>query len=403
MARLFSRKTARNESAAHSVSATPILDLLEPLPPLADRVVTGKFAVPFLGFVTFVIIVAKNLPFLVVPFGFLTLSAIVVLLHEFGHLLAGWAVGLRFRSIEFGPICIHRIRNNWSFRIRPRFGAGQVSMYWNKPSRIRRRLMIVILGGPLMSYAVAIAAFVIGEFYRMTDSIGWTTFLEFLGIFSFLTAVASTIPYRILYAGNDAFLFKTLLRSKQGAIQMVAGFALNSAMETAEIPPEFHERWARLASSESGTLLSSYYGDFNLYKSAGDATEGAVCLERLLCQYASFSLELRNSFIAEAAYFTGWSRSNLVQAEVWLSRIPNPGWLSRVSMDRVMIAVLVAQERHNEALARCQSTIAFIETQVKGPVSKKIHAEWIAWAEKIEKQKLGDLIPVVESTKSVIT
>jgi hypothetical protein len=76
MARLFSRKTARNESAAHNLSATPILDLLEPLPPLADRVVTGKFAVPFLGFVTFLIIVAKNLPFLVVPFGFLTLLSI---------------------------------------------------------------------------------------------------------------------------------------------------------------------------------------------------------------------------------------------------------------------------------------------------------------------------------------
>jgi len=76
-------------------SATPILDLLQPLPEQDSERITGRFAAPFLAVVA-AIVMTENLTTLLLPFGFLLINFLTVALHEFGHLLAGWSMGLRF-------------------------------------------------------------------------------------------------------------------------------------------------------------------------------------------------------------------------------------------------------------------------------------------------------------------
>jgi hypothetical protein len=117
------------KSNTGQTSPTPILDLLEPIPKPADEIVTGKFAFPFLTLVALAVI-NQNYPLLAVLLGFLPALFFAVAIHECGHIASGWCAGLRFRGVEIGPLCIRRIQNKWSFRLRPRtyIGAAQMQL-----------------------------------------------------------------------------------------------------------------------------------------------------------------------------------------------------------------------------------------------------------------------------------
>src|SRR2546423_10977326 len=124
MTHIRSRVLPPDKPLTAQTSTTPILDLVEPLPVPADHVVTGKFAVPFLTFVS-MIVFTENYSFLVVPFGYLAIALIDVAVHEFGHLLAGWSVGLQFKGVHMGPLLLYRIRTRWAFRFRPKIYRGE--------------------------------------------------------------------------------------------------------------------------------------------------------------------------------------------------------------------------------------------------------------------------------------
>jgi len=73
-------------------------------------------AAPFLGAVAF-IVMTENYPSLVVPFGMVLIAFLSIVVHELGHLVAGWSVGLRFDGVTMRPFVIKRSRSGWSFRL----------------------------------------------------------------------------------------------------------------------------------------------------------------------------------------------------------------------------------------------------------------------------------------------
>jgi hypothetical protein len=374
-----------------------MLDLLEPLPQPHDRVVTGKLATPFLIFVT-AIILTENLSFLIVPFGFLAISFLTIAIHEFGHLLAGWCVGLRFHGVEMGPVTAKCIRGKWSFRLRPRLYRGQAQMSLDRIRRIRQRLAIYTLGGPLISYMFGITAFVIGETFRMSDMLGWTTFLDFLGFFSPLTGILSTIPFSTSMGGNDAYLLRQLLSSRRTATPMIAAFALNYVLKASPIVPEYYERWFQLTCADTHPLTKNYYQDWNSYRAAEDTNTTAKDLERLLRSYSSLDEEIRNYLIAEAAYFTAWKWDNLAKGREWHKRIPHLEWLDCVARARVEIAVLAAEKKYTDALAKCEATVQFLLENVRGPVSRKTVTQWLDWNKQIQEKMDSECILEASTT-----
>src|SRR5260370_12660416 len=101
-------------------SAATIRDLQEPLPkPDAERI-TGRFVLPFLTSIA-LIIFTGNLSFLMVLLGFVLIGFLTTLIHEFGHLIAGWCVGLHFEGVTIGPFVLRYKNRNWEFRLRRRF------------------------------------------------------------------------------------------------------------------------------------------------------------------------------------------------------------------------------------------------------------------------------------------
>ncbi len=90
-------------TTAKQCSATPILDLLQPLPEADIERINGRFAFPFLT-VVIVVVLTGNLSFLPVFFGFIFVNFFTIAIHEFGHLIAGWCVGLRSKGVRIDPL-----------------------------------------------------------------------------------------------------------------------------------------------------------------------------------------------------------------------------------------------------------------------------------------------------------
>ena len=85
--------------------------------------------------------------------------ALAVIVHEVGHLLAGWMVGFRFSSITIGPMAVRleygRLRAGFR-RVLP--AAGHAGMHIDRIRRLRRRLLRFIAGGPLANLLTAALA-----------------------------------------------------------------------------------------------------------------------------------------------------------------------------------------------------------------------------------------------------
>jgi len=366
-------------------SPTPILDLLEPFPKPADEIITGKIALPLLTFITMVV-VTQNYSFLLVPLGILPALFLAVAIHESGHLLFGWCVGLAFRGVEIGPLCLLRIRKKWSLRLRPRIYIGAAHMKLRRIRRIRRQLAICTLGGPVTSYGFGLVAFFVGELYRPTDSFGWTTFLEFSAFLSLVIAVLSTLPYRTRMGGNHAYLLRQLLVSKSSSMQMIAAHAAFFAGSVEPIPPAYFERWWKLASLHPETGYSHYYISWNAYRAAKDPTVAASHLEQLLRRSPWDDVESRNFLAAEAAFFTARHRPTSASSSVWLRRTQHLEWLTPLSRIRLDVALAESRRDFAKCLAGCDSGLALIRANLNGRFSLEMESEWLDWEKQLEER-----------------
>ena len=363
-------------------TSTPILDLVEPFPKPADEIITGKFASPFLTLVA-IVVMDQNYSFLIVLLGFLPALILAVALHEFGHLIFGWCAGLRFRGVDVGPLCIRRTRTKWSLRLRPRIYIGAAYMQLRRVRRIKRQLVICTLGGPIASYVFALLAFLLGEIYLPTDTVGWTTFLEFSGFLSLLVALFSTFPYHTRMGGNDAYLLRRLVSSRNGSTQMIAAHAAAFAGNVEPIPPAYFERWWKLASVDSEGAYSRFYVGWKTYSAAKDPSVAAGQLEELLRQSFSQDPETRNFLAAEAAFFTARHRPSSGHSSVWLRRT-RIEWLGSLSRIRLESALAESRQEFVQALAICESGLKLIRANLNGESSIKMESEWADWRKQIE-------------------
>jgi hypothetical protein len=370
-------------TAPEKPSATPILDLLQPLPMPDTERINGRFAFPFLTAVA-AIVLTGNLPFLIVPFGFVLINFVTIVVHEFGHLVAGWYVGLCFKGVRIDPFRFRIDSGEWKFKVRPRLFWGFALMSLDRVCRVRRRLIIFTIGGPGASILCGMAALIAGEISLARYDSPWPTFLEFLGAWSLVIGCVSLVPFRVRGFANDAMLLRALLFSKPEATQMIASYALSTFKGTSLFPPDYLRRWFRLAATVSRLPGGNYYADWLAYENAQNKEVAAQHLERCLAHSAWMDDDARDTLIAEATVFTAWRRDDAAKAEIWFKRIKSPDRLHPVWRARVKIALLCAHNQFEEAKAELTGALSLIREAPDGGQRQHFETEWIAWGQQIE-------------------
>ncbi len=239
-------------------SSTPILDLERPLPIPDDRHVTGRFALPFLSFILFLCWIG-NVAFLIVPLGILLIGFLATFVHEAGHVIAGLIVGLSFDGVTVGPIAIRRHNNQWHFRFRPRVSSGLTYLSFTEIRRIRRREIVVGLGGPVSSLACGFVALITGEMTRGYHDSPWPTFFEFFGVFSLYIGLISLLPHYSGGHAGDGTLLRALVGKIPGGKQLIACHALGVLHNKNPECPASYPRWLKLAYADHPTTATGMH------------------------------------------------------------------------------------------------------------------------------------------------
>jgi hypothetical protein len=370
-------------------SATPILDLLQPLPKADVEPINGRFAAPFL-IVVGSIAITGNLPTLLIPIGFLLINFLTTAVHEFGHLIAGCCVGLRFRGVRIDPFRIRIDSGRWQFRIRPRLFRGFAYMSLDRVRRIRSRLACYVFGGPAASLFFGIVAAVSGEM-RLAHHYDspWPTFLEFFGVWSFFIGCIALIPFKSLGFANDGMILRALLFRNAEALPMIASYALSAVKTDTPFSPGYVMRWFRLAARSSPLQSNDYAVNWVNYADAQEEEAAAQFLERCLAVSGYMEQDHRDMLIAESAFFTASRRNDPTKGAIWFNRIQFPGRLHVIWRSRARIALLCAQEEFDEAVSELNAAVAFIRAQPASTQRQKVESEWVAWRQQIEARSLA--------------
>jgi Zn-dependent protease len=335
---------------------------------------------------------------LVVLFSAFLILILSVFLHEVGHVLAGWLVGMRLRSFAVIQFLVYKTVGGWRIRWDSKMGflGGLVLNYSTIATGFRWRNIVMVAGGPAVNLLLAITTFVFSlslpanswgtnswfgqPFFHLNLLIGVSLYFFFNNIW----------PSRGNGLENDGMLLLQLIQNDPKLKQEIALSALIGAAMTGQRPRDWNSDWLREAADlqnrkgiDELALLFTYYRalDTQAPKLAGQT------LDRLLEQIEGVSLSMRWDVLLEATYFEAFHRQNLNAAQAWFSEAQ--GHQSDPALGfRAEAALALVKGQANQALEfakRAQSNLD--KSQIPG----------IAIA---ERDWLQELIFAVEQRKS---
>jgi hypothetical protein len=343
-----------SKSEHSAVTQTPILDS-GVLPPRRYEIQPWVIVVPSICVACIGVVQALFAPG--GHFGILLPVAafISVLIHELGHLTAGWCVGFRFRSIAVAPFAIHLNHGKLSLRFRwPSItsSSGYAIMDVDTVLRLRRRLMLYIAAGPIANLITVPIALLFTN-HR------FSSFATLLAIISILMSVMNLLPLPVsptLF--TDGFRFATLLKDRTRTRRLLSIYALGAQRRNGIPPKQWKETWLKAASAVCDGSVDDFWGNWFAYiccTSRGYDESGAVHLERCLRVSSSLEDNLRDLIAQEAAIFSAMVRRDAVLAEKWMKQLVRPKLMQPLNKARLDIAMDYARTDFEAALKGSRS------------------------------------------------
>lgn len=327
---------------------------------------------------------------------YLTSIVLAVIIHEAGHLLAGWAVGLRFNSITIGPVSLHIEYGRPKVRVRRAFAAsGYAGMHIDRVRRLRRRLFVFASGGPA---ANLISAVVVGfTLPHLAKENSWSSL--FAGMFwmmSLLLGLANLVPARIGFMLLDGARLWMLFSSKTKSRRWFSVCAVGSQSLAGTKPRNYRRTWLRAGCGIEDRSVDDFAGNWAAYIAANDRKDvggAAHHLEVCLRQMAYLGPAFRDLVALEAGVFTAWFRGDVSVAQKWLDNIKAPKALPQLMRMRSEIALCCARKEYSSALSRWEDTIATIEKLPATPVKNRLIEGFREWRDEIRERTQATLAP----------
>src|SRR3954469_9009998 len=200
---------------SQSAEATPILDSARL--PSGKRKSFGSMALSFVFAILFAAVViaasnnarqTRNAPVDYVFATFILAIFLAVVAHELGHLSAGWVVNFRFDSFAVGPISLHLEYGKLRIRLRRSLPAGgYAGMRIDRIRKVRRRLLIFVVGGPIANLLLALLGSVFLT-YTPPKSNWLAASFDMFWMVSAIFGVINLVPFRtgLLYSDGARIL-----------------------------------------------------------------------------------------------------------------------------------------------------------------------------------------------------
>jgi hypothetical protein len=349
-------ETKLSTAQHYSPTSTPVLDVFRPLPPQTkESLSAGEY---FLAS-SLVILTLASLPSLraaieAAPAWWSVLIPLAAALsagaiHEAGHLLAGLLFGFKITQIRIGPLRLGKHVNCGEPYCGDVLTLGVAALEPRASTQddvLRRRLLGLVLGGPL-------ASFILAGVLQLSLNLAQPRYLVAFGMqvgaaFSALFAIAALLP-DTNRRGNfsDGARLLMLLKSDGKANRWFSNIRCQIALNQGRHPRDWDEACVGGAAAVSDDSRDAFVARWLAYLWAAerqDITCATKYLEGALEVLAYSTPKLRDHLFLEAAVFQAWFRDNPSKALFWVYRIRNKK-LTRLQKLRLDIALLWAEGR----------------------------------------------------------
>lgn len=321
---------------------------------------------------------------------YLLCLAVAIIVHELGHLLAGWMVGLRFSSITIGPFALRleygRLRAG-ILRVMP--AGGYAGMHIDRIHRLRRRLLRFTVGGPL---ANLLTAFLAASWlaYAPPTSIALTVSLELFWMISALLAIFNLLPIRTGMLYTDGARILMLRSSLPKARRWISLTAIGNQGQSGVRAKLWKRTWLHAAARVGDKSIDDFAGNWVAYAAANDREDAPIAAAHLeICLGLANLLgpSLRDLVAMEAAVFSAWFREDAATAHKWFSQINRLKALPKLLQFRVEIALGCARREFSAALSRWQEAYAFIEELPTTAMKQRLLEGFLEWRSEIEQRQ----------------
>jgi hypothetical protein len=286
--------------------------------------------------------------------------ALAIIVHEVGHLVGCRLVGFRISGVTIGPLKITReggkIRLGFlNVRSLP---LGLVAARPTDSRDLRRRIAIVIAGGPVASLLFALVSLE-GNLVWVHTWLGVTSLAA--AAYSVLFFLSSIVPYRSRGMASDGAQLLLLARGGATAERYCAIAAL-SGMSAAgrrgrDLPSELVKAATALsdgsAQDAAGAMLAYYWS-----LDRGDVAGAGGYLDRALAAREKYPVVSRPGLYREAAYFIARHRGDAQAARAFLKESTGGLVVRRYNVLRAEAAVLLAEGNYKASLQRASEGLA---------------------------------------------
>ena len=397
--------------------ATPILDsAVLPIPKRKKKIVGVVWGL-LLGFLLATVLIregqisARNpASNFVVLFYFAAILCVIVV-HECGHLLAGWAVGFKFSRVGIGPFCLKIEHGRLKVEARGRLtgAAGYAGMHINKVRRLRRRLLIFTAGGPVANFLAAATTSVFLGYSPLGSLNNWISLLATLfAQISLIVGLVNLIPFSVGALFSDGARMAILYRSRPRARRWFSITALADQTRQGIRPKQLRRTWLSAASCVHDGSIDDFAANWLAYASASDRKDdgaAALHLERCLELTHLLGPSLQGIASLEATVFMAWFRRDPELAQKWFDRVKNLKSITPLQRIRVDVALLCGKEEFDLALGRSEEGAMFIAKLPASPTQNQLREGWMEWQEEIRqrrREKLAHEPSVVTQQISVV-
>jgi Zn-dependent protease len=248
-----------------------------------------------------------------------------VVIHELGHLTAGWYLGFRFRCIAIWRFAISLEHGRLKLRfLRELIASGYAGMDVDTVVRLRRRLLFFIAAGPAANLITVPIAVLFAHTFLATRPL-LLSFANQLAMISILSAVLNLLPLPVTHGlFSDGSRIAMLVRDRERTRRLLSIYAVGAQQRNGKRPESWKQTWLRVASSVCDDSTDDFLGNLLAYTSCiarNDGQSGAIHLERCLQVTGSLTDRARDLAAQQAAYFSATFRHDTQLALKWMEQV----------------------------------------------------------------------------------
>jgi hypothetical protein len=315
------------------------------------------------------------------------LFILAITIHELGHLIAGWAVGFQFSSIQVGPLALENQYGILRARISlDMIALGYARMYADNARKLRRRLLIYCAGGPAANLSTAVIIILASHLVPSSPMSAFATAMGQFAAISLLLAMISLAPL----TANDGDLLQMLFVSPLEARRFISTVALGAQFKQGVRPRNWKQTWVKAATSIPDRSGSEFYAVWMAYLSANDRKDADLAsehLERCLELTQALPTSLRDLVAQEAAVFSAWFRNDGGIAEKWLLQLKKRHSLLPVLQARIEVALNCANGDFDGSIAAWERGFRQLEQMPMQPPTRSLKESWLEWRAEIEQRQ----------------